>query len=374
MSDCKFNCPHCNQPLEAPEEMLGLRIDCPSCNGHIQIPKVRLSCLPIVRALTPQGDKQLPSGWMKTLLYTLWIIVVGCSSLGLLYLFVRLYSAVDYSSLFYECDPFWVFRWIINVPVALVATFLLCVASAFEIRSLKSETHNIERFKRLPVTITIATFPLVSWYVLWCLLGSGVFRSIASGLLLLVWVACYRVTTATDSKKIRLSNLIPIVVILILAQCLVIRINYCVARRTFLPIMSELATLRTIKHSTGQSAVSSTSRLVLLMASKDGKTDLSPLHVKLPANIRADSPTEATVVGFVFDEYHVVARYGPRGINAHDKRVVLIDRESGMNVGIVSVEGQRLKKLPFSSSGQTLSPPSNQDVVNAISEQLNASN
>lgn len=39
MSDFKFNCPHCEQSLEAPEEMLGQTIECPSCNGSIELPK-----------------------------------------------------------------------------------------------------------------------------------------------------------------------------------------------------------------------------------------------------------------------------------------------------------------------------------------------
>ncbi len=39
MSDLKFNCPHCEQSLEAPEEMLGQTIECPSCNGSIELPK-----------------------------------------------------------------------------------------------------------------------------------------------------------------------------------------------------------------------------------------------------------------------------------------------------------------------------------------------
>jgi hypothetical protein len=38
MSDLEFTCPHCQQTLEAPEEMLGETIDCPSCNGSIQLP------------------------------------------------------------------------------------------------------------------------------------------------------------------------------------------------------------------------------------------------------------------------------------------------------------------------------------------------
>jgi hypothetical protein len=39
MSDLKFNCPHCEQSLEAPDEMLGQTIDCPSCNCQIDLPK-----------------------------------------------------------------------------------------------------------------------------------------------------------------------------------------------------------------------------------------------------------------------------------------------------------------------------------------------
>jgi len=38
MSDFKFKCPHCQQSLEAPEEMLGTAINCPTCNGSIQLP------------------------------------------------------------------------------------------------------------------------------------------------------------------------------------------------------------------------------------------------------------------------------------------------------------------------------------------------
>ncbi|MCF7837980.1 MAG: hypothetical protein K9N49_05060 [Candidatus Marinimicrobia bacterium] len=38
MADYQFNCPHCQQSLEAPEEMLGQTIECPSCNKSIQLP------------------------------------------------------------------------------------------------------------------------------------------------------------------------------------------------------------------------------------------------------------------------------------------------------------------------------------------------
>jgi len=39
MSDYNFDCPHCGQWLEAPQEMMGEAIDCPSCNGSIELPK-----------------------------------------------------------------------------------------------------------------------------------------------------------------------------------------------------------------------------------------------------------------------------------------------------------------------------------------------
>jgi len=38
MSDLTINCPHCNQSLEVPEEMLGQVTNCPSCNTAIQLP------------------------------------------------------------------------------------------------------------------------------------------------------------------------------------------------------------------------------------------------------------------------------------------------------------------------------------------------
>ena len=39
MDDFSFNCPHCDQSLEAPEDMLGEMIECPSCGGSIQLPE-----------------------------------------------------------------------------------------------------------------------------------------------------------------------------------------------------------------------------------------------------------------------------------------------------------------------------------------------
>ena len=39
-NDIKFVCPHCNQHLEAPPEMLGTAVACPSCQKQIQVPPV----------------------------------------------------------------------------------------------------------------------------------------------------------------------------------------------------------------------------------------------------------------------------------------------------------------------------------------------
>jgi len=38
MADIDFNCPHCGQNLNGPEEMAGQSIDCPVCSKNFQIP------------------------------------------------------------------------------------------------------------------------------------------------------------------------------------------------------------------------------------------------------------------------------------------------------------------------------------------------
>jgi len=37
MKECKFNCPQCNQSLEAPEDMVGETIKCPACSNIITV-------------------------------------------------------------------------------------------------------------------------------------------------------------------------------------------------------------------------------------------------------------------------------------------------------------------------------------------------
>jgi|BioPla2DNA2_1021312.scaffolds.fasta_scaffold47599_2 hypothetical protein len=58
MSDFKFNCPHCNQSLEAPEDMLGTTIECPACNGSLQLPEPLVPPSPRPPASPPQPDTE----------------------------------------------------------------------------------------------------------------------------------------------------------------------------------------------------------------------------------------------------------------------------------------------------------------------------
>jgi uncharacterized protein (DUF983 family) len=63
MSDLKFNCPHCKQSLEAPEDMLGQTIECPSCQGAIQIPSPQpeLKSAPKPQQLTAARQRPVAS-------------------------------------------------------------------------------------------------------------------------------------------------------------------------------------------------------------------------------------------------------------------------------------------------------------------------
>ncbi len=38
MADINFDCPHCGQNLDAPEDMNGWEIECPACSRAIRIP------------------------------------------------------------------------------------------------------------------------------------------------------------------------------------------------------------------------------------------------------------------------------------------------------------------------------------------------
>ena len=68
MADIKFNCPSCNQSLEASKEMLGHIIECPSCNQTITVAE-SYSRNPVPR-LTNQGQTKACSFCGETILST----------------------------------------------------------------------------------------------------------------------------------------------------------------------------------------------------------------------------------------------------------------------------------------------------------------
>ena len=72
MADIDFNCPHCGQNLNGPEEMAGQTIECPVCQknfqipgGIIEVPKSKLAppsrpSAPATPAARPSGDAPHP--------------------------------------------------------------------------------------------------------------------------------------------------------------------------------------------------------------------------------------------------------------------------------------------------------------------------
>ena len=67
MADINFNCPHCGQNLNGPEEMAGQTIECPVCQknfqipgGIIEVPKSKLA--PPSRPAAPAAPAARPSG------------------------------------------------------------------------------------------------------------------------------------------------------------------------------------------------------------------------------------------------------------------------------------------------------------------------
>lgn len=84
MSEFKFNCPHCKQHLEAPEELLGQTINCPSCNGAIQLPaptrtpQAPPQAVRSVEGSAPDTDPvQRPSAFYPTFFLGLFLGVFG---------------------------------------------------------------------------------------------------------------------------------------------------------------------------------------------------------------------------------------------------------------------------------------------------------
>ena len=63
----KFNCPHCSQKIEAPDEFAGTDANCPACRGAVSIPKSESSAASsslteadILMATSDKPKKELP--------------------------------------------------------------------------------------------------------------------------------------------------------------------------------------------------------------------------------------------------------------------------------------------------------------------------
>lgn len=50
MPDSKFQCPHCNQHLEVPDELLGQTVECPTCKGQMTLPKPAQAHAPLAQS------------------------------------------------------------------------------------------------------------------------------------------------------------------------------------------------------------------------------------------------------------------------------------------------------------------------------------
>ncbi len=68
MADINFNCPHCGQNLNGPEEMAGETIECPVCQknfqipgGIIELPKAKLAPPPRPSAPSAPSSPSAPS-------------------------------------------------------------------------------------------------------------------------------------------------------------------------------------------------------------------------------------------------------------------------------------------------------------------------
>ena len=61
MSDIIFNCPHCKQSLEAPQEMVGQSLDCPKCQKSIQVPQALSAAQTVPKPPPPQPPSAVKS-------------------------------------------------------------------------------------------------------------------------------------------------------------------------------------------------------------------------------------------------------------------------------------------------------------------------
>jgi len=98
MSDFKFNCPHCNQHLEAPQELMGQTLPCPSCNGAIRLPDPQPDPtpirIPVAQRPTHVPPSELPNqpatrGSPRTVMVAIIAALVCVAVVGLLFLIAK---------------------------------------------------------------------------------------------------------------------------------------------------------------------------------------------------------------------------------------------------------------------------------------------
>ena len=69
MANFTFNCPECDQTLEAQDEWRGQQTQCPSCGTNIEIPKIML-----VKPVNIDPQEQMKK--LKSALYFFWGIAI----------------------------------------------------------------------------------------------------------------------------------------------------------------------------------------------------------------------------------------------------------------------------------------------------------
>lgn len=112
MSDLKFNCPHCKQSLEAPDELLGKILECPACKQQIQVPKSQMRPAPQVALQNVTVE-----------------IKRGTSPLGIAALVIGIFA----------CLFCWIpFLGLVAIPLALIGMLLAIIGAIMAIVSKKT--------------------------------------------------------------------------------------------------------------------------------------------------------------------------------------------------------------------------------------------
>ena len=97
MSTFTFNCQHCGQSLEAPNDMLGEIIDCPSCGIKVELKKMEAvqSDQPRIES-SPAQSQTVETNVKQGAL----IGAIVCFALGIILMLLSLWSFIIYSPLF----------------------------------------------------------------------------------------------------------------------------------------------------------------------------------------------------------------------------------------------------------------------------------